>query len=359
MKKIFIVVLLLGVGVAAWTLSKSGGQQPAPQQTQVASNTEDSNTPQDSENSSPINRNEFLGSGDRDENSDLTDESIEEEARPAYEVYKSSDDALDALKKGALDYDDLVLEQFTDLGPDCQWCDSLYGEVRKLVTASDTTPEQRSYFAEVLAISGRIENVETLVDQIKSAKGEDADIYAEALELTVGKDDVVKFLTTQLDTDNQTLKEASVAAITNQGSALAVAALFKHVVERGDPDGYYAQGIGPGEQIPEEAALPELQDYVLKRDAYSHLAAKAMLNNGVSGLKRFFDILENSNNPNFDMQMINGLADHVPYEEAAEEFLKEKAATAHNPAAKALAEKALADFNQDSGESEDSGDAEE
>lgn len=278
----------------------------------------------------------------------MTDESIEEEARPAYEIYKTADEALEALKKGALDYDDVVLEQFTDLGPDCQWCDALYGSVRTMMSAPDTAPEQRSYFAEVLAISGKIENIEALVDQIKgAAKSEDADVYAEALELTVGKDDVVKYLTTQLSTDNQTLKEASVAAITNQGSRLAVEALFKHVVERGDPDGYYSQGIGPGEQIPDEEALPVLQDFVTRRDAYSHLAAKEMLNNGVSGLKRFFDILENSGNQNFDMQLINGLADHVPYEEAAEAFLKDKVTTAKSPAAKALAEKALADFNQD------------
>lgn len=355
MKKIFIVVLLLGVGVAAWVLSKSGNQPMTTTQQTENSAAESGET--SAEGDAPINRNSFLGKDDRDENSDLTSENIEEEARPAFEIYKTADEALDALKKGALDYDDLVLEQFTDLGADCQWCDSLYGSVRNLMNASDTSPEQRSYFAEVLAISGRLENIEALVDQIKSApKSEDADIYAEALELTVGKDDVVKYLSSQLATDNQTLKEASVAAITNQGSKLAVESLFKHVMERGDPDGYYAQGIGPGEQIPDEEALPVLQDYVLRRDAYSHLAAKEMLNNGVNGLKRFFDILENSGNQNFDMQLINGLADHVPYEEAAEAFLKEKVTTATSPAAKALAEKALADFNQDG---EDAGDQEE
>lgn len=357
MKKIFIVILLLGVGVAAFMLSKPT-QETSTQQVALNQN---EGTEKQEEGDTPINRKDFLGKTDLDENSDLSDEGMEEqEARPAFEVYKTADEALDALKKGAVDYDDLVLEQFTDLGADCAWCDQLYSSVRNMVSAADTPAEQRSYFAEVLAISGRLENVEALVAQLKAAKkSDDADIYAEALELTVGKDDVVKYLGDQLNSDNQTLKEASVAAITNQGSKLAIQTLFSHTVERGDPDGYYSQGIGIGETIPDEEALPLLQDYVQRRDAYSHLAAKAMLNNGVDGLKRFFDILENSNDANFDQQMINGLADHIPYEEAAEALLKEKLANAKNPASKLLAEKGLADFNLDNTESPEGAEEEE
>jgi hypothetical protein len=347
MKKLLIVLLLVGVGIAAFVLSRSEDSKSSGTMTADNATTEGSDSSANSD--SKINRKEFLGKGDLDENSDLTDEGIEEEeARPAYEVYKTADEALDALKKGAQDYDDLILEQFTDLGPDCQWCDSFYNSVRGVMSAADTSPEQRSYFAEVLAISGRLENIQSLVDQIKNAKNSDeSDVYAEALELTVGKDDVVKYLSTQLETDNQALKDASVAAITNQGSKLAVEALFKHVVERGDPDGYYSQGIGPGEMIPDEEALPALQDYITRRDAYSHLAAKAMLNNGVDGLKRFLDILENSNDANFDQRLVSGLEDHVPYEEAAEAILKDKIANAKNEVTKKFAEKALADFNME------------
>lgn len=353
MKKLLIVLLVVGVGVAAFVLSRTDDSTSMVSNTSTSSAT--STTEASEGTNSSVNRKEFLGKGDLDENSDLTDEGIEEEeARPAYEVYKTSEEALDALKKGAQDYDDLVLEQFTDLGADCQWCDSFYNSVRGVMSAADTTPEQRSYFAEVLAISGRIENIQSLVEQIKSAKNsEESDVFAEALELTVGKDDVVKYLSTQLETDNQALKDASVAAITNQGSKLAIEALFKHVVERGDPDGYYSQGIGPGEMIPDEEALPLLQDYITRRDAYSHLAAKAMLNNGVDGLKRFLDILENSNDANFDQRLVSGLEDHVPYEEAAEAILQDRIKNAKNEVTKKFAEKALADFNMEDQGSED------
>ncbi len=347
MKKSLIILLVVGVGIAAFVLSRTGDSSNTG--TTTADNSMTKGKEDGDDSSKAINRKEFLGKGDLDENSDLTDEGVEEEeARPAYEVYKTADEALDALKKGAQDYDDLILEQFTDLGPDCQWCDAFYNSVRDVMSAADTSAEQRSYFAEVLAISGRIENIQSLVEQIKNAKNSDeSDVYAEALELTVGKDDVVKYLSTQLDSDNQPLKDASVAAITNQGSKLAVEALFKHVVERGDPDGYYSQGIGPGEMIPDEEALPALQDYITRRDGYSHLAAKAMLNNGVDGLKRFLDILENSNDAGFDTKLVNGLEDHVPYEEAAEAILKDKIANAKNEVTKKFAEKALADFNME------------
>jgi hypothetical protein len=345
MKKIVISLLVVGVIAAAFVLSRSGGS--------ATTNANSMNNGADTEGSAEsdrlsVNRNAFLGKGDKGPNSDLTDEGIEEsQARPAYEIYKSSDEALEALQKGAKDYDDLVLEQFTNLGSDCQWCDPLYASVREKMISKDTPAEQRSYYAEVLAISGRLENVEALVEEIKNTKGDNAEIFAEALELTVADDKTVQYLSEQLSTDNATLKEASVAALTNQGSRVAIENLFKHVRERGDPDGYYAQGIGPGEQIPDEDALPISQEYVQKRDAYSHLAAKQLLNGGVDGLRRFLDVLENSSDPAFDQRLINGLEVHVPYEEAAEGLLKEAISNSKSEAARKFAEKALADFNME------------
>ena len=90
---------------------------------------------------------------------------------------------------------DLILDQFTEPGQNCTWCNDFYGQLRDLIFSPDTKADQKSYFAEILAISGRVENVKTLVDAITSAKSQDeADSFAEALELTIGKDDVVKIL---------------------------------------------------------------------------------------------------------------------------------------------------------------------
>lgn len=181
-------------------------------------------------------------------------------------------------------------------GENCSWCDSVYASVKDLMLAADTKPDQKSFYAEILAISGKVENLKTLVDGIgKSSKNqEEADSLSEALELSVGKEDVVKFLGEQLADSNQTLKESSVAALTNQGSKLAVETLYNHTVAQGNADGYYQLGIGVGEMVPDEDAWPLLQQKALQKDGYSHLAAKALLNVGLEGVKMVADLYGNS-----------------------------------------------------------------
>jgi hypothetical protein len=175
--------------------------------------------------------------------------------------------------------------------------------------------------AEILAISGRPDNVQVLVDSIKNAKSStEADIYAEALELTLGKDDVTKVLGEQLSTTNDTLRESAVAAVTNQGTRLAAEILQKHVTERNDPDAYYSQGTGPAEFIPDEDAMPFVQEQVAKRDAYSPQWAKALVNSGLPGLQSLFEQLETSNNPDADRALIKGIIDHVNYEDGVKEL---------------------------------------
>lgn len=282
-----------------------------------------------------------------EEGEDGLDEPENMDERPATDRYKTADEALKAIKDAAANYDDLVLDQFTQLGDNCTWCDSFYASVKELMLSPDTKPDQRSYFAEVLAISGRVENLKTLVDAIVNAKGQDeADAYAEALELTVGKDDAVRFLGEQLSQQNETLREASVAAITNQGSKLAVDTLYNHTVEKGDPDGYYSLGIGLGELVPEEEAMPYLQELAMKRDQYSHLAVKALLNSGLEGLKVVMDVLSNSRNPDFDREMLKGARDHVAYDEDVMAYLKQVSESSGPGPRADFAKEVLADFQQ-------------
>jgi hypothetical protein len=194
-----------------------------------------------------------------------------------------------------------------------------------MATNPNTPQDQKSYLAEILAISGRLENVETLTDAIKNAKSADeADVYASALELTVGKEDITRYLADQMSATNESLREASVAAVTNQGDRLAVEMLIKNTIERGDPDGYYGVGIGIGELIPTEDAMPLLHEMVQKRDEYSHLGVKALLNGGMEGLRIVFDELENSKDPEADKKLLKDAIDHVNFEDGMEEYLKQK-----------------------------------
>ncbi len=299
---------------------------------------------------SPLNSHQ----GNNTEESD--DDVMDREEKPATDIYKTADEALKAIRDGAADYDDLVLDQFTQLGDNCTWCDSLYKSVRALVTSPDVKPDERSYYSEVLAVSGRVDNVKFLVDGIKNSKNEDeADTYAEALELTVGKNDVVKYLGDQLNDSNDSLREASVAAITNQGSRLAVELLYENTLKKGDPDGYYSLGIGLGEVVPDQEAMPYLLEVASKRDQYSHLAVKSLLNAGLDGVKAVVDMLSSGKNPDADKDLLKGAADHVSFEDDVVSYLKQISGTSTNPVVTNFAKEVLADFaeadgNQDSEE---------
>jgi hypothetical protein len=315
MKKVVPLLLIVaGVGSGWWFFNS--------QNTSLTGSSNDSRSTQSSPNPESV--------AQLDANSDARSALINsantmaegiEEIKPAAETYTSAEEAFAAALKGAKDFDDSILEQFTEPGPDCTWCPAFYNSVQEIVTNPNTPQDQKSYMAEILAISGRADNVQVLVDSIKNAKSStEADIYAEALELTLGKDEVTKVLGEQLSTTNDTLREAAVAAVTNQGTLLAAQILQKHIVERNDPDAYYAQGTGPAELIPDEEAMPFVQEQVAKRDAYSPQWAKALVNAGLPGLQSLFDQLENSTNPEADKALLQGLIDHVNYEDGVKEL---------------------------------------
>jgi hypothetical protein len=267
------------------------------------------------------------------------DEEPEEQVKPAADVYASSEEALAAVLKGAKDYDDSILEQFTLPDPNCSWCSEFYSSVRDLATNQNTPQEQRAYLAEILAISGRTDNIQSLIDAVKNAPSNDtADLYAEALELALGKDDVVLLLGEQMNAQNETLREASVAAITNQGTKTAAELLVKDLKEKGDPDSYYAHGIGVGEAIPEEEAIPVYQELVRERIPGSHLGVKALLNAGLPGLRVLFDELENSPNPEADIALLKDAGDHLNIDDESLELANQKLAENRNAAVVRLAQ---------------------
>jgi hypothetical protein len=268
---------------------------------------------------------------------------------PAAEKYKSAEEALEAVKKAASEYDDAVIEEFTDVGANCSWCGQFYQSLTDMLKNGEgLKSDEKSFYAELLAVSGRTDNLKTLVDLIKGAKStEEAGVFAESLELAVGKDDAVTYLATELKANNQVLKEAVVGALTNQTSRLAIETLYNHTTENGDPDGYYTIGLGLGETIPSEDAYTFLQDQIGKRDQYSNLAVKSLLNAGLPGLRLVIDSLTNSKNPDFDRTMLKDAADHVVAEDGVKEYLESISQTAHDPVvaewSKQLLEQVVAD----------------
>ena len=278
------------------------------------------------------------------EGSDGDSSGVIDEVKPAAVAYKNAEEALAAIKKGAADYDDTILEQFTNPGEDCTFCTQVYADLKDLLSSTSARNEEKSFYAEILAISGRVDNVKTLVEGYKNgASTESRELYGAALELTTGKDDVVKYLGTELATDNPELKESIVAAMTNQGSSLAFDTLFKSIVSSKNVDGFYSMGVGPAEMILNEEGLAKAQEYAQKRDEYAPLAVKAMLNSGLPGIKSVIDIISASNDQAANDKLLANAVDHVGYDENVEKYFKEKANDS-NPSVRKFAEAVLKDY---------------
>jgi hypothetical protein len=332
----FIVVVLVSL-VLWFSITSKGNKgetsQPAANTTQ-ANNSQANNAPE-----SAAEPNGTLAGTNPDTqaisaSADIdSEEGAEFDDRPATEKFKTADEALNALKEAAAIYDDLVLDQFTAPGESCSWCDSVYSSVKDLMLSPDVKADQKAFYAEILAISGRVDNLKSLVEAAKSAQNPDeASLYAEALELATGKEEVITFLTEQLTDSNSTIKEASVAALTNQGSKKAVENLYNFSVAQGNSDGFYELGIGVGEMVPDEEAYSFLQQKALQKDEFSHLAVKALLNVGLEGVKMVSDLYSGADSPEFVKKVLEQSKDHVAFDDETLEYLKAQSANPKNAA---------------------------
>jgi hypothetical protein len=274
---------------------------------------------------------------------------VEQPDRPATEIYRSAEDALAAVKEGSTRYDDVILEQFESPPLECSWCASFYDSIRTLAFSPDTPADQRSYFAEILSISARAENLEALIDGIEKAPNEDsARQYAEALEMaSASKDDLVTLLGSKFGSQNEVLRESLVAAVTNQGTPLAIETLYKYSVDSKDPDGFYSKGTGLGEAVAGPESFPFLKEIAEKRDEYSHLGVKALLNSGTEGVRVVFDVLRSSKNPESDKQLLRDALEHVNFEEETEALIKEEAKNGTNPLSVNFAREILKNFEEE------------
>jgi hypothetical protein len=274
---------------------------------------------------------------------------LDQPDRSATEIYRSAEDALAAVKDGASRYDDVILEQFESPPVECSWCASFYDSIRSLAFSADTPSDQKSYFAELLSISARPENLEALIDGIEKAPNEEsARQYAEALEMaSASKDDLVKLLGSKLGTQNEVLKESLIAAVTIQGTPLAIETLYKYTIESNDPDGFYSKGTGLGEAVAEPESFPFLKEIAEKRDQYSHLGIKALLNSGAEGVRVVFDVLRASKNPEGDKQLLRDALEHVNFEEETEALITNEAKNGTNPLSVNFAREVLKNFEQE------------
>ena len=347
MNKSILAVLLLVVVAITWFIINSSGNELPSKTAEISGKSvtaggEDSSNPS-AEAGADI---AMQGAGDPAEVNAVED-------RPATDLYKSAEEALKAVKDGASRYDDVILQQFTQLGPDCSWCDTFYKSIQDTLKEGTLPTDQKSYFAELLAISGKAENVEALLNFAEtSPEGENKNLFSEALELVIGNDKVVQYLGDKLaSTTGNELKESLVAAISNQGSSLSVDTLYKYCTSSGNADCYYSAGTGLGEVIPDEEAYPALQQIISKRDDYSHNGVKALLNSGVEGLKKVFETMATTNDVEKDRKILREAAEHISFDEDTQAYLRDMQAKTKNPALAELAKTTLDNFDREESES--------
>jgi len=148
MKKIFPLILLAILSVAAWFFS--AGKSPR-STTPLAS--EGGSVPLEAVRDnmiSDINKLDSSGSsgtttadGDIGGPGDMLN--ADGETKPAAQFYPNAAEALKAIQAGSRDYDDMILEQFTLPGEDCTWCPELYKSVKDLLGDQALAADQRSY----------------------------------------------------------------------------------------------------------------------------------------------------------------------------------------------------------------------
>lgn len=341
MKKTLILIALgMALGSYFYFTSNMGTNSPANEASKPPTSSSANNTSENNAGTIP-------NADGSTTNPELAQEDLEYSDKLASEIYKTSQEALDSVKKAALTYDDNVLQQFMNLG-DCSWCDSLYTSVKDLMNDTSLPNDQRSFYAELLATSGKIENVKSIIAALETAKTtEEKELFAESLELALGGDDLVKTLADYMKSSDDTIKESSIAAVSNQGTRLAAEMLYKNAVESNNPDGYYSLGIGLGEMVPHEDVYPYLQEQLAKKDDYSNLAVKALLNAGLPGLQIVFDALAGSKDSALDEKILKDAADHIVFDEETKQYLTAMAEKSPNAVLKRLAQEKLKEFESE------------
>lgn len=251
---------------------------------------------------------------------------------PATQKYTSATEALEAIRKAAVDYDDVILASFNNL-KNCPWCDEFYLEVEKMAADPSINLDQRAFFAEVMSGSGDVEVMGQLIKLFESTSNlEDKEMFGEAIEMAEGGDDMVQLLSSYLTNPDSTLRESAVSAISNQGSRLAVETLYKDMISGGGVStDYYAMGTGLPETVPDETAIPYLHELLIQRAPKSEHVIKALLNAGMDGVTVVFDALSSENDEAKGKQLLTDATEHIITDDEVVNFLTKASVNQNYP----------------------------
>lgn len=261
---------------------------------------------------------------------------------------ETAEKAFNLLSQAAKNNDKTMLDQVSQLGPNCAFCDEFYKRTRQQLTSSELRSDERSVFASALVRGGGTANVNQVVDLLQSA-GEHPElqdspnVYADALGDTTLAPEIIDEISAGLESENRYYREAIVSMLTQQGTKEAAQKLYDHVIEAGIKDGYYNSGMGIGKFNTQPDAIPYLEELALKRDQYSGLAIDAILNTGREGLDRVIALLSDSKDYQSDKKLLRNSVDHIDRDAQTLAYLKTLSKTGKTQAIRELAQHVLAE----------------
>ncbi|MCB0310580.1 MAG: hypothetical protein KDD42_05065 [Bdellovibrionales bacterium] len=223
----------------------------------------------------------------------------------------------DAFSIAAARGNEKTLARLKEIGADCEWCGEFYSKVEEKASSPKLSRDEKGFFAKALAQSGRPESVSKVIEMAQTADPQDTTLYTRPLKDAPLTPELIEEIDQTLDDENVQkngpLSEALVSALTRDGSLFSIQTLYNNAIETENPDGYYRIGIGLGELTPDSDpnALAFLADAAAKGDEYSHLALKALINQGKQGLEMALDVLENTDPAVLHPSVLRNAVSHV------------------------------------------------
>jgi hypothetical protein len=194
-----------------------------------------------------------------------------------------------------------TLAEFTGIQGDCSWCAELFQQLGDMIADTSTPEEERFRAAMLLSGTARVEAAEVLIEKAEQDPTFGVrTVLFESLARVPPTPEIIALYNQKLqDNDAEKIREALVAALGFGRSLEAAQALYRDITLHNDTDGFARDRIGLAYFNADANALPYIRSLVEKRDEFSPLAFRSLLNSGEEGLRTALDVLASEPNDTF------------------------------------------------------------
>jgi hypothetical protein len=206
-----------------------------------------------------------------------------------------------------------TLAEFTGIQGDCSWCAELFQQLGDMIADTSTPEEERFRAAMLLSGTARVEAAEVLIEKAEQDPTFGVrTVLFESLARVPPTPEIIALYNQKLqDNDAEKIREALVAALGFGRSLEAAQALYRDITLHNDTDGFARDRIGLAYFNADASALPYIRSLVDKRDEFSALAFRSLLNSGEQGMQIALEILEANPNDSFFAEIVQDAPKYV------------------------------------------------